>query len=204
MQKPIKNIVFDLGGVLIDWNPRYLYRKIFTSLEKMEYFLESVCSPHWNEQQDAGRPFSTATAELIAQFPHYKDEIQAYDLRWEEMLSGPIEASVSLLEKISLAKRYRLLALSNWSQEKFGIAENRFSFLKYFEDIVVSGRIGLKKPDPQIFQFLCSKHSIVPQETVFIDDSVANIQSAAQLGFLALHYKSTEELENQLIKLGIL
>jgi 2-haloacid dehalogenase len=204
MNTPIKNIVFDLGGVLIDWNPRYLYRKIFSSEEQMEYFLESVCSQHWNEQQDAGRPFSKATAELIEKFPHFKSEIQAYDLRWEEMLSGPIDSSVKLLEKLSINKRYRLLALSNWSQEKFGIAENRFSFLKLFEDIVVSGRVGLKKPDPQIFQFLCTRHQITPQDTIFIDDSVVNIQSASQLGFRALHYKCTDELEGQLIKLGVM
>lgn len=200
----IRNIVFDLGGVLIDWNPRYLYRKIFSSSVEMEKFLTGVCNQDWNEKQDEGRSFSEGVAELVLKFPQFKQEIESYDLRWEEMLNGPIFPVVRILESISSRKSYRLLGLSNWSKEKFHIAEREFPFLSLFEDIVVSGKLGLKKPDPRIFEHLCKKHSILPQQTVFIDDSRVNIESALELGFCAIHFRSSDQLNEELTQLGLL
>ncbi len=204
MRSEIKNVVFDLGGVLVDWNPRYLYRKIFSSPETMENFLATVCTQEWNEKQDAGRSFAEGTAELISMHPHYQTEIEFYDARWEEMLNGPISATVQILERLSSLKSHRLLALSNWSKDKFPIAEKNFPFLKLFEDIVVSGKVGFKKPDHRIFNYLCEKYSILPTESVFIDDVQSNLDAAAQLGFKTILFTSADQLEKQMIAMGIL
>lgn len=203
MERRIRNIVFDLGGVLVDWNPRYLYRKIFSDEQKMEDFLSRVCNQDWNEKQDAGRPFSVGVSELLAKFPQYKAEIEAYDTRWEEMLNGSISETVRILEQVKAARRHRVLALSNWSSEKFTIAEREFSFLSLFEETVVSGRVGLKKPDPQIFNLLCERCSISPRESLFIDDSFVNIESAQSLGFHTIHFTSGPALHSRLVEMGV-
>lgn len=200
----VKNVIFDLGGVLVDWNPRYLFRKIFSSEEKMENFLKNVCHQDWNEKQDAGRSFEEGIAELLAQHPHFKDEILAYDSRWEEMLAGDIPGTVLLLEKIKRQDKHRVLALSNWSADKFPVAERRFSFLKLFEHIVVSGRVKMKKPDEDIFLHLCQVCEIKPAESVFIDDVPANLETAKKLGFQTLHFVSPEKLKKDLHEMQIL
>ncbi len=204
MAHDVKNVVFDLGGVLIDWNPRYLYKKVFFSPQAMEHFLTNVCNQEWNEKQDAGCSFAEGITELVAKFPQFKKEIEIYDTRWDEMLNGPIPPVVQMLEKISAKKKHRLIALTNWSKDKFHVAEKNFPFLNLFEGIVVSGKIGLKKPDPQIFQHMCKTHAMVPQHTAFIDDSLVNIEAAAQLGFRVIHYTTPEELQTQLNQIGII
>lgn len=200
----MKNVVFDLGGVLIDWNPRYLYRKIFQYEQEMENFLKHICTQDWNEEQDAGRSFAEGEAELIAKHPEFEEHIRAFHLRWVEMLNGPLLETVEILNRLAQQKRLRLLALTNWSAETFPYAEKNFEFLRVFEKIVVSGRIGLKKPDPAIFQHLLAEGKIDAQETLFIDDNFANIQAAKSLSFHTEHFSSAEKLDRHLRDLGIL
>lgn len=204
MSETIKDIVFDLGGVLIDWNPRYLYRKIFVDRpEEMEKFLSEVCTQDWNEQQDGGRTFAEGIAELLPHHPHYQQEIHAYFERWTEMLKGPIAPVVEILERLRADQGLGLYALTNWSAETFPFALERFAFLSHFQHIVVSGRIGMKKPDPDIFHHLIEVTGIIPQQTLFIDDSRANIQTAQRLGFLVEHFQSADELKRKLASYGL-
>lgn len=200
----MKNIVFDLGGVLIDWNPRYLYRKIFSSETDIENFLTEVCNHSWNEKQDAGRSFAAGVQELVEKFPQFREQIHAYDQRWEEMLSGPIPETVTILQTLSQRKTHRLLGLSNWSRDKFPVAEKNYPFLELFEGIVVSGRIHMKKPDADIFEYLCRQYDVRPEESLFIDDSLPNIETARRLGFQTIHFQSAADLKDRLRALQIL
>lgn len=196
----LNTIIFDLGGVLIDWNPRYLYRKLIANEEEMAYFLTHICTPDWNEQQDAGRPLQQATEEKVREFPEYAELIRAYYGRWPEMLAGPISGTVRILEKILELGTYRLLALTNWSAETFPIAWERYSFLRHFEGILVSGKEGLKKPDPAIYRLLFDRFEVQPDRAVFIDDNLRNIRSADQLGLRTIHFQNPEHLARLLRK----
>lgn len=195
-------IVFDLGGVLIDWNPRYLYSKIFQDPQAMEDFLENVCDPQWNAQQDAGRPLDEATHILLEKHPRFKEEISAYYGRWQEMLNGSIPGTVTILKELH-RKQFRLLALTNWSHETFPVARELFDFLGLFEGIVVSGTEKLKKPDPRIYQVLFQRYQLTPSQCMFIDDSLPNIEAANSLGMRAIHFQSPESLKARLQEMGI-
>jgi 2-haloacid dehalogenase len=198
----IDAVVFDLGGVLIDWNPRYLYRQFFgDDIEGMERFLSEVCTSAWNERQDAGRPWEEAIDEAVAEHPQHAALIRAYRERWEDMLSGPIADTVTLLEELKRTG-LRLYALTNWSQYTFPRALELFPFLHWFEDIVVSGREGVIKPDAAIFRVLLSRSGIEAARSVFIDDSLANVHAAARLGFRAIHFRDAAQLRRDLIVLG--
>ncbi len=199
----IKNIVFDLGGVLIDWNPRYLYQKVFESRSEMEYFLSEVCHSRWNETLDAGRPFQEACDELAIRFPTYQKEIHAYRSRWSEMLGGPIKGSVSILQLLA-SQNYRLFSITNWSAETFPIAWQSFSFLSLFEDIVVSGVEKIIKPSPELYRVLLKRTAISAQECVFIDDNYVNVEGARDVGMQALHFLSPEQLREDLKKMNII
>ena len=203
MKPEIKNVIFDLGGVLIDWNPRYLYRTVFSDEGKMEEFLATVCTQEWNEKQDAGRGFAEGIAELREQFPHYKSEIEVWDSRWHEMIRGAMEPTVQVLDQIRRTGRYRLFGLSNWSRDKFHIAEDGFHFMKWFEYVAVSGRLGFKKPDPRIFHHLLAVGGIRASESVLIDDVESNIDAARALGFHAIHFVTAEKLGHELSMLGV-
>jgi 2-haloacid dehalogenase len=196
-------VVFDLGGVLIDWNPRHLYRKIFADALEMERFLGEVCTQEWNEEQDAGRPFAEAVALLQARHPAEAERIAAFDRRWDEMIKGPIDETVAVLEELH-AVGTPLYALTNWSAEKFPVAQRRFSFLERFRGILVSGEVGLKKPDPRIFRALSERFGIAPARAVFIDDSPKNVAAAAAEGFHALHFTGAAALRRDLRQLGFL
>lgn len=176
----INTVVFDLGGVLIDWNPRHLYRKIFGDDENgMETFLAEVCHSEWNLQQDRGRPWQDAIAEAITRFPDQEANIRAYRERWDEMLKGPIEGTVNILEELK-STGLRLLALTNWSAETFPIAEKRFAFLEWFDGILVSGQEKLAKPGSRCFSF--TDPALLPGSfpTVFVDDQPYNTEAAAK------------------------
>lgn len=194
----IKNIVFDLGGVLIDWNPRYLYRKVFSEEKEMEHFLQHICNSDWNEQQDAGRAFAEGVRLLVEKYPQHEKYIRAYKERWTEMIGGAIEPTVQILERLHAAKSHKLFALTNWSAETFPYAKKTFPFLNHFQNIVVSGEINMKKPDPAIFKYLCRVSFIEPSETLFIDDNKPNIEAAQRLGFQVEHFQSAERLELRL------
>lgn len=196
-------VVFDLGNVLIGWDPRNLYRKLFADEAAMEAFLAEICTHDWNIQQDAGRPIREAEAELIARFPDQADRIRAYYGRFMEMLSGPIAGTVTLLEALH-AKSTPLYALTNWSAETFALTRPNFPFLELFRDIVVSGEIGLVKPDPAIFRHLLQVVGRPAPACFFIDDNAANIASARALGFSAHHFASPAALHRDLENLGFL
>ena len=197
----ITTVIFDLGGVLIDWNPRYLYRKLMTDDSAIEVFLSEVCTQDWNEQQDAGRTVAEATALLVAEHPHHRDLIEAYYDRFDEMMAGDIPGTVAVLESIKAAGQHQLLALTNFSHETFPIAQRRFPFLDHFEEILVSGEVGLKKPDPAIFQMLMDRHPFAPEQAVFIDDVAHNVEAASALGLNTVHFRNADQLREELTAL---
>jgi 2-haloacid dehalogenase len=199
----ITTVVFDLGGVLIDWDPRYLYRKLMAE-EEIEPFLAEVGFFAWNHAQDAGGPWRDAVEALATKHPHRRELIAAFPERFPETLGGPIEETVALLDELQRAGTTRLLALTNWSSETFPFARATFGFLESFEGIVVSGEEGVAKPDAVLFRTLIDRYALVPHETVFIDDSAANVEAAAQLGLVALHFTDPEQLRVDLNRLGLL
>lgn len=197
-------VVFDLGGVLIDWNPRHLYRKIFTGDESaMEAFLADVCTVEWNERQDAGRTFAEAAAELLPRHADKADLIEAFSRRFDEMITGAIAGTVDILADLRRAGVPRY-ALTNWSAETFPPQRDRFPFLSWFDGIVVSGHEGVIKPDPRIFRILLDRYRIAPEEAVFIDDNPANAAAADALGIHGIHFRSPQLLRRELETLGLL
>jgi 2-haloacid dehalogenase len=203
VSKPIHTVIFDLGNVLIDWNPRYLFRKLFgNDIAAMERFLSEVCHTEWNERQDAGRSWDDAVAEAISRHPDHEEFIRAYRRRWSEMLGGPIAESVEILRELRDCGT-RLLALTNWSHETFPVALERFEFLGWFEDILVSGREKLIKPDPAIFRLLIERFDIEASRAVFIDDSIRNVEGARGVGLRALHFTNPGQLRADLRSLGV-
>lgn len=204
LARRVEAVVFDLGGVLIDWNPRHLYRSLFDGDEvAMEQFLAEVATPEWNAQQDAGRTWGEAVEALVAIHPDRRDLIVAYDERWAEMLDGQIDGTVEILADLRRTG-VRLFALSNWSAEKFPIARERYAFLGWFEAIVVSGEVGLAKPDPRIFRHLLERNRLAGGSTVFIDDSPANVAVASGLGLTAILFRDPPTLRRDLDVLGLL
>jgi len=200
----LSTVVFDLGGVLIDWNPRYLYRKLFDGDEHaMEAFLTNVCTPGWNLQQDAGRPLAEAYAVLVASHPQHRAHIEAWGPRFDEMMAGPIQGTVDILAELRRAKT-PLFALSNWSEETFEVALRRFEFLQWFDAIVISGKLKLIKPDPRIYQHLLDTHGLTAGETVFIDDVPQNVTGARAVGIHGLHFTDPATLRKDLAALGLL
>jgi 2-haloacid dehalogenase len=199
----IDTIIFDLGNVLIDWNPRYLYRKIFTTEEEITWFFENICTLEWNDQQDAGRSFADATEELVLKYPDHEVPIRAWYGRWQETISGPIVDSVSILRQLKEQKNHRLYALTNWSAESFPWALENFDFLHWFEGIVVSGTEKTRKPFPDIYQILFNRYNVDPARAVFIDDNYKNIVGARAVGLQAIHFQSPAELRRELAALGV-
>lgn len=199
----MKTIIFDLGGVLIDHNPRYLYRKLFDHEHDVTHFLETVCTHDWNEQQDAGRTIAEATAERIALFPEHTTLINAYYGRWTEMLNGAIDGTVQILDELRQINT-PLYSLTNFSAETFVTARTIYDFLDWFEGILVSGEEKLIKPDPKIYQLILERHSIDPAETIFIDDRKDNIAAAEKFGIQGFHFESPSKLRHDLSAAGCL
>ncbi len=199
----VNTIIFDLGGVLIDWNPRYLYRKIFQTESEVEWFLGNVCTPEWNEQQDAGRSFAVATEKLIHRFPNHEVAIKSWFARWGETLGGPIKETVDILQILREQRQHRLYALTNWSAETFPLAKSNFGFLEWFEGIVVSGVEKIHKPNPAFYQILFDRYRVIPSQALFIDDSLVNVESARRMGMDSIHYTGSSKLLNELSIRGI-
>lgn len=204
MTTVIDTVIFDLGGVLINWDPRNLFKKIFEDQVEMERFLAEVCTPDWNELQDAGRPLAEATELLVAQFPKYTEEITAFYGRWTEMLGGAIEGTVDILNKLKAADTHRIYALTNWSAETFPVALERFDFLQLFEGILVSGDEKMKKPDPRIYQLILDRYQINAPNAVFIDDNLRNIKASINCGLHGIHFTSPEQLSKELKHYGVI
>lgn len=197
------NIVFDLGMVLIEWDPRHLYRKVFADEAKMEWFLANVCHGAWNLEQDRGRPWDEAIAEAIARHPEHETEIRLFRERWMEMVPGAIAGSVRLLEDLH-TRGAALYAITNWNGETFRETRARFSFLNLFRDIVVSGDEKIIKPDPAIFALLCNRNGLKARDCLFVDDSVKNVKGAEACGWQGHHFTSPDALRTDLARRGLL
>jgi 2-haloacid dehalogenase len=190
-------LVFDLGGVLLDWSPRYLYRKLLGSEAAIDDLLARVCPHAWNEEMDAGKPFAEGVAERVALFPGHAALIRAYAERWHEMVGGPIEGTVALLREVRAAG-VPCYALSNWSAETFPPVRARYDFLNLFDGVVISGEEGVRKPDPRLYRVLFERYGLAPAEGLFVDDVEANVAAARALGLAAVRFTTPEALRGEL------
>lgn len=199
----IKNIIFDFGGVVMDWNPRYFFRDYFNDDEKMEFFLKNIAEDEWNAEQDRGRSLKDGTDIQVAKFPEWETEIRAYYENWTTMLKSDIPENVEVLRKLEHSE-YELFGLTNWSAETFPYALANYDFFNAFKGkIVVSGTEKLIKPDKKIWEVLLERYHLKPEESVFIDDNPKNIEVAKTLGFMTVHITEGTNLEEELRSLGI-
>jgi 2-haloacid dehalogenase len=197
-------VVFDVGGVLIDWDPRHLYRKLFAGDEPaMEHFLANVCTHEWNRGQDAGRSFAEGTRLLKLQHPDKAELIEAYSARFDEMMAGPIVGAVEILAELR-DRDTPLYVLSNFSAETFPPALERFDFLRWFRGMVISGEVGVIKPDPRIYEIMLARFAIDPHRTVYIDDVAANAEAARPFGIHGIHFTTPGALREELVRLALL
>ena len=203
METKINTIIFDLGAVLIDWNPRYMYNNVFQTEEEVEWFLENICTPDWNENQDAGYPLQKATDELVAKHPEWEEEIRAYYGRWTEMLGEPIKETVELFAGLREKNDLKFYALTNWSHETFPVALKRFDFLQWFDGIVVSGEEKTRKPFADFYQILLKRYNIDPSSSILIDDNLRNIKGAEAVGINGIHFINAQQLKDDLAKWNI-
>lgn len=199
----IDTIIFDLGNVLIKWNPANLYRKIFKDETEVDYFLNNVCTMDWHTQQDAGRSPEEGTKALVKEHPDWAHPIRAFYARWKEMFAGPIEGSVQILKELK-ERNYKVYALSNWNAELYNQTADDFPFLNWFDGKIISGEVKMKKPDENIYGLLLQKFDINPQTALFIDDNEKNIETAQKLGLQVHHFTTPEALRKELETLQIL
>lgn len=200
----INTIIFDLGAVLIDWNPDYMYRTIFDDEQEMRDFLATVTTPDWNEEQDAGRTLQEGTEWLIQKHPHHEANIRAFYDRWIEMLGDAFDGTVEIFKELKESNKYKIYALTNWSAETFPLAQQKFDFLNWFDGVVVSGTEKMRKPTPDFYQILLNRYNVKPEESLFIDDNYRNILAAEKLGINSIHFTSPEQLKEELLKRDIL
>ena len=195
----IKNVIFDLGGVLVDWNPDKVFIKVFEGdKQKMEYFYAEVCTQEWNENQDAGYPMAKATEERVSLFPEFEKEIRMYYYRLDEMLGNQIQGTVDILKKLTNSPEYKVVALTNWSHETFPKAIKKFEFLQWFEGILVSGVEKTRKPFTEIYELTLNRFDLKAEESLFIDDNLRNVEAARALGIHSIQFHSPEQLAQEL------
>lgn len=201
----INTLIFDLGGVLIDWNPEYVFQKVIPDEARRRYFFENICTYDWNLEQDAGRSLAAGTELLVSQHPDWEMEIRAYYDRWVDMLGEPVHGTVEILKNAIDSPNYRVYALTNWAAETWEIVLKieRFQFLYSFEGVVVSGQEKTRKPLPEIYQILQNRYEVNPQEAIFIDDNFPNVIAARALGMQAIHFKNPEQLMEELKRLNV-
>jgi HAD superfamily hydrolase (TIGR01509 family) len=199
----IDGIIFDLGGVLIDWNPKHLYRKVFGENEdRLNYFLNEICPLEWNERQDAGRPLGVATSEKVLEYPEWEHEIRAYYDRWIEMIGGAIPGTAQIVDELA-ANGVRLFALSNWSLETYPLIGGEYPVLKRFERIILSAEYGYAKPDLRLFQIALREVDLPIQKLLFVDDNIRNVLAAQQIGLKSIHFTSSASLRTILFEAGL-
>lgn len=197
-------LVFDIGNVLIGWNPRNLYNKVFATPEEADWFVTNITHLDWNEEQDRGRSVAEATELLVTEYPEWEPQIRMYYDRWTEHFSGAIAGSVDVLKAVEASRKYRLLALTNWSAELFPWARKNFTFLDIFEDIMVSGEVKMKKPNPDIFHHLAEVYGLDDfSGCLFIDDSARNVATARSLGLDCIQFENPEQLLRELAQRGV-
>ncbi len=200
----VSTIIFDLGGVLIDWNPAYVFDKLIEDKEKRRQFFAEICTSEWNEEQDAGRTIKEATELLIDQHPDWQEYIEAYYGRWEEMLGGPIHETVEIFRELKETGNYKFYALTNWSAELFPVALRKYDFLHWFDGRLVSGEEKMRKPFPEFYQLLLDRFGINKEEAVFIDDNLRNVEAAEAFGLPTIRFESPAQLRKELEQRGIL
>jgi len=200
----INTVIFDLGGVLIDWNPEYVYRTIFDKEEDMKWFFQNICTSDWNEEQDAGRPLAEATELLVKKYPEHEKNIRAYYGRWEEMLGGAIQETVDVLRHLKEQTDHKLYALTNWSAETFSIALQRYDFLHWFDGRIVSGEERTRKPYKEIYQRMIDRYGIDPARAVYTDDNTLNLAPAEELGMHTIHFQTPGQFKKELEQLGVI
>jgi len=200
----INTIIFDLGAVLIDWNPHYMYRSVFDNEEEMKNFLATITTSDWNEEQDAGRSLQEGTDLLVKQFPEHEANIRLFYARWYEMLGEAFWDTVEIFKELKETGKYKIYALTNWSAETFPVAFERYEFLKWFDGIVVSGAEKMRKPTPEFYQILLDRYHVRAEEALFIDDNKRNVLAAEKLGIKSIHFTSAEALKEELISMAIL
>ncbi|MBR2629813.1 MAG: HAD family phosphatase [Alistipes sp.] len=193
----MKNIVFDFGGVLVDWNPHHLYDKYFGSREKAEWFLNNICLYSWNLQMDGGKPFAEGVAELQAEHPEWSEAIAIYHTRWIEMMNGEIEGMASVIRRLKMAG-YGVYGLTNWSAETFPMVRDTYPVFQEFDGIVVSGEEHLLKPDAAIYKCLLERYALQAEVSLFVDDNADNVVGARNVGMKAIQFTSAVELEREL------
>ncbi len=204
MTHTIQAILFDFGNVLLEWNPRYIYRRYFPNDEAaMEQFFQEVNFMDWNAQQDKGRMFAEGVAQLSQEFPQYSHLIQAYHDNWKDSIGGSLEGTVEIMKRLKQAG-YSVYGLSNWSAETFPLVRNKFGFFGLLDDIIISGDVGQIKPDPEIYEIALRRIGRPAEECLFIDDALANIEQARRMGFAVVHFQSPEQLETELKALKLL
>ncbi len=189
---------------MIDWHPFHLYRKIFADELEMQQFIDTICTNSWNEEQDGGRSLAEGTELLVKQFPEHEENIRAYYGRWEEMLNGPIQGTVDIFKELKDSGRYRILALSNWSAETYPIAQSKFDFLNWFDGVVVSGTERMRKPHPEFYHLLLDRYQVSPENALFIDDNLRNVEAGRRLGIESVHFTSPAELRKELQQRSLL
>jgi len=204
MTQNIRAILFDFGNVLLEWNPRYVYRRYFPGDEAaMEQFFQEVNFMEWNAQQDKGRTFAEGVAVLSSEFPQYSDLIQAYPDNWKDSIGDSLEGTVEIMKQLKTAG-FSVYGLSNWSAETFPLVREKFVFFGLLDDIIISGEVGQIKPDPEIYEIALRRIGRPASECLFIDDALANIEQARKMGFSVVHFQSPEQLRSELKKLGLL
>jgi len=201
---PVTAVVFDIGAVLVDWNPEYLYAKVIPDPDERRWFLNEICTPEWNFAMDAGTSVSEEVAKLAAEKPEYADLINPWWDRWREMLGDETPGTREIAEELR-ESGMPIYALTNWNAQTWELGVAEFPFLtEIFDGIVVSGQEGVTKPDPRIFEILSSRYDLEPSTTVFIDDSPKNVAAATALGYQAHLFTSAPELEAWLKKIDVL
>ena len=196
-------VVFDIGNVLVRWDRRYLYRKVFDDDERMERFLVTALGMDFVSHTDVAEDFAAAVAARAKSFPEFANEIRMFHERWVETLGEPIEENVALLRRLRASGK-PVYALSNFARETFALAERHHDFLSEFDDRVISGHVGVVKPDPRIYQILFERVGRPPSELLFIDDSAANVRAAEALGMPAIHFTPGVDLKSELVARGAL
>ena len=200
----INTIIFDLGAVLVDWNPNYLYRKLIADEQEMQDFLANITTPDWNEEQDAGRSLKEGTDLLVQQHPQHEAHIRAVYDRWDELLGATIQGTIDLFKQLKESGKYKIYALTNWSAETFPVALERYDFMRWFDGIVVSGAEKMRKPAPEFYQLLLDRYNVNPQEAIFIDDNLRNVLAAEKMGITSIHFTSPEKLKIELEQLHLI
>lgn len=200
----INSVIFDLGNVLINWDPKNLFDDhYFDSIEKRDYFLANICTDAWNEEQDGGRSISEATIEMIDRYPEWETAIRDYYGRWTEMLNGPINGTVDILRKLKDSGQYQLYALTNWNACLFEVALVRYDFLHWFDARIVSGEEKIRKPSRKFYNILIDRYGVVPAEALFIDDNARNINAASDMGFHCIEFQNPAQLRSEMLALDI-